>query len=107
MMPVLQPKSMSHTELRNRKLPRQVGWRVMLGTAVDEHLRAGQVILGRFRLERYLGHGGMGTVWEARHLSLETQIAIKFLNAELSSRQDVLVRFAREATSAARIAGRC
>ncbi len=75
----------------------------MLGPAVDEPLRAGQIILGRFRLERYLGQGGMGTVWEARHLSLETQIAIKFLNADLSRRQDVLARFAREATSAARI----
>jgi serine/threonine-protein kinase len=45
----------------------------------------------------------MGTVWEARHLSLETQIAIKFLNSDLSRRHDVLARFAREATSAARI----
>jgi len=70
---------------------------------VEQPLLAGQVISGRFRLERLLGHGGMGTVWEARHLSLETQIAIKFLNADLSRRRDVLARFSREATSAARI----
>ncbi len=71
--------------------------------AVEEHLQPGQVISGRFRLEKLLGQGGMGTVWEARHLSLETQIAIKFLNPDLSRRHDVLARFAREATSAARI----
>jgi eukaryotic-like serine/threonine-protein kinase len=75
----------------------------MLWLAVDEHPLPGQVISGRFRLERLLGQGGMGTVWEARHLSLETQIAIKFLNADLSRRRDVLARFGREATSAARI----
>lgn len=75
----------------------------MLAAILDTPLQAGQVISGRFRLERLLGRGGMGTVWEARHLSLETQIAIKFLNADLSRRHDVLARFAREATSAARI----
>jgi eukaryotic-like serine/threonine-protein kinase len=97
------PKSTELAGVCPRKLTRRVAWRVMLPPAVDEHLRAGRVILGRFRLERYLGRGGMGTVWEARHLSLETQIAIKFLNEDLSRRQDVLARFAREATSAARI----
>jgi hypothetical protein len=45
----------------------------------------------------------MGTVWEARHLALETLIAIKFLNSELSFRHDIRARFSREATSAARI----
>jgi eukaryotic-like serine/threonine-protein kinase len=45
----------------------------------------------------------MGTVWEAHHLSLDTSIAIKFLNTELSHRPDIRSRFAREATSAARI----
>ena len=68
-----------------------------------EQLLPGQVISGRFRLERLLGQGGMGTVWQARHLSLETQIAIKFLNSDLSRRHDIIARFAREATSAARI----
>jgi serine/threonine protein kinase len=103
MMPVQEPKSTSLGGHRHRKLPRRGRWRVMLGPAMGESLHAGQVILGRFRLERHLGQGGMGTVWEARHLSLETQIAIKFLNADLSRREDVLARFALEATSAARI----
>ena len=103
MMPVVQHDFIQPGERQFRKLTSHLGLRVMLHPAVGDHLRAGRVILGRFRLERYLGHGGMGTVWEARHLSLETQIAIKFLNEELSRRQDVLARFAGEATSAARI----
>jgi serine/threonine protein kinase len=76
---------------------------VVLNDAVDESLFPGRVISERFRLERLLGRGGMGTVWQARHLSLDTQIAIKFLNAELSKRQDIRSRFAREASSVARI----
>jgi serine/threonine protein kinase len=90
-------------ECRQRKLARSGRRQGMLFLAVDEHWLPGQVISGRFRLERLLGRGGMGTVWEARHLSLQTQIAIKFLNSDLSRRHDVLARFAREATSAARI----
>jgi eukaryotic-like serine/threonine-protein kinase len=75
----------------------------MLASVVAPVLQSGSVISGRFRLERELGRGGMGTVWEARHLALETQVAIKFLKSELSQRQDIRLRFAREATSAARI----
>ena len=91
----------NHSSLR--KLVGGPRWQAMILLAVEEQLLPGQVILGRFRLERLLGRGGMGTVWEAHHLSLQTQIAIKFLNADLSRRHDVLARFAREATSAARI----
>ncbi len=76
---------------------------VVLNVAVVDSLFPGRVISERFRLESLLGRGGMGTVWRARHLSLDTEIAIKFLNAELSQRQDIRSRFAREASSVARI----
>lgn len=45
----------------------------------------------------------MGTVWEAHHLSLGTEIAIKFLDPEMSNRAEIRSRFAQEATAAARI----
>jgi hypothetical protein len=69
----------------------------------DETLAPGLLILDRFRLKRVLGSGGMGSVWEAAHLALGTDIAIKFLDSELSSRSDIRSRFAQEATAAARI----
>jgi serine/threonine-protein kinase len=50
-----------------------------------------------------LGRGGMGSVWEAYHIALETEIAIKFLDPSLSNRTDIRSRFAQEATAAARI----
>lgn len=98
-----QEAPLAPVEQHRRKFARCRRWQVMLRSVVEENLVVGQVISGRFRLERLIGHGGMGTVWEARHLALETQVAIKFLNRELSRRHDVLARFSHEATSAARI----
>ncbi len=39
----------------------------------------GDVVAGRYRLERCIGEGGQGSVWQARHLALETRVAVKFL----------------------------
>ena len=54
---------------------------------------------GRYRLGRLLGHGGMGTVWEAQDDVLNRPVAIKFLRAADGSEQ--LERFQREARLAA------
>jgi serine/threonine-protein kinase len=69
----------------------------------EELLFAGQVLCGRYRLQHLLGQGGMGRVWQASHLALGTDIAIKFLDPRLSSCDDIRSRFAQEATAAARI----
>jgi eukaryotic-like serine/threonine-protein kinase len=54
-------------------------------------------------VERVIGVGGMGAVVAARHVDLETRVAIKFLLPETLSNRDALSRFAREARAAARI----
>ncbi len=63
----------------------------------------GLVIAGKYRLERALARGGMGSVWVARHLGLDVPVAIKFMNGALSSLDEALVRFEREAKLSARI----
>jgi serine/threonine-protein kinase len=66
-------------------------------------LEAGVLINQNVRLTRLLGKGGMGAVWLADHLTLRTQVAVKFILADFTSDADALDRFTREATSAAKI----
>jgi predicted Ser/Thr protein kinase len=58
---------------------------------------------GRYRIVRLLGEGGMGAVYLASHVGLGRDVAIKFLHAELVSREDIVGRFYREAQAAAAI----
>jgi tetratricopeptide (TPR) repeat protein/tRNA A-37 threonylcarbamoyl transferase component Bud32 len=58
--------------------------------------------LGRFTLLERLGIGGMGVVWAAYDPRLDRKIALKFVRAELASRQ-TLARLEREAKALARI----
>jgi serine/threonine protein kinase len=63
----------------------------------------GTTISGRFRIERLLGRGAMGSVWLARHLTLDVDVAVKFIDAAFRDQSDHRGRFALEAQSAARI----
>jgi formylglycine-generating enzyme required for sulfatase activity len=63
------------------------------------------VIGGKLRLLEPLGQGGMGVVWAARHLTLGTQVAVKFIRPERAAANPALsARFEREARATARIA---
>ncbi len=66
-------------------------------------LRAGEVIAGRFRLERPLSQGGMGCVWIAFHTTLGIEVAIKFVDVDGDARAEALRRFEREANVVARL----
>ena len=63
----------------------------------------GATISGRFRLVRLLGRGSMGSVWLARHLTLDVDVAVKFIDAAFRDQKDHRGRFALEAQAAARI----
>jgi serine/threonine-protein kinase len=63
------------------------------------------VIAQKYRLVRELATGGMGAVWVAHHLQLETPVAIKFMSPSLRRLVDARTRFAREAIAAARLRG--
>ena len=63
----------------------------------------GQILAGKFRVERVIGEGGMGIVVEATHLALDQRVAIKFLRQEARMLPDVVARFDREARSAVKL----
>jgi serine/threonine protein kinase len=65
-------------------------------------MREGDVIAGRYRLERLLGKGGMGFVWAATHLVTRRWVAVKVLGP-LGERPDMRRRFVREARAAAAV----
>ena len=61
-----------------------------------------QIIAGRFKIEREIGTGGMGTVYLATHLGLERPVAVKIIRREFAGDADVAERFLREARTMAK-----
>jgi predicted Ser/Thr protein kinase len=62
-----------------------------------------QFIAGRFRIEREIGTGGMGTVYLATHLELDRRVAVKIIRREFAGDADVADRFLREARTMAKL----
>ena len=56
----------------------------------------GQVLAGKYRIERVLGRGGMGVVVAALHLQLGERVALKFLLPEALHNPEAVARFDRE-----------
>jgi tRNA A-37 threonylcarbamoyl transferase component Bud32 len=63
----------------------------------------GAVLAGKYVVERRIGEGGMGLVYEGLHRDIDKRVAIKVLRDDLSRRPEVVARFRQEARSASRI----
>jgi serine/threonine protein kinase len=63
----------------------------------------GTVIGGRYRVIRQLAAGGLGVVYEAKHIELERVVALKVLSDEIARNAEVIKRFQREAQTASQI----
>ncbi|HNJ42035.1 MAG TPA: serine/threonine-protein kinase, partial [Acidobacteriota bacterium] len=63
----------------------------------------GEVLDGKYHIEKQLGTGGMGTVFLARHLHTKRQVAIKVIAPEFAGNKEFLERFRREAAAAGRL----
>jgi serine/threonine protein kinase len=59
--------------------------------------------LGGYRIERALGGGGMGSVYEATQVSLERRVALKVISREFAADEGFRERFRREARAAAAV----
>ena len=63
--------------------------------------RVGRVLLGKYRLDRVLGVGGMASVYLADHRN-NKQFAVKMLHPEISMRENIRTRFLRVISSRTR-----
>lgn len=63
----------------------------------------GQVIDGKYRIERRLGKGGMGSVFLATHIGTGRPVAVKLISAQFMQRAEFVARFRREAQAAGRL----
>jgi len=69
----------------------------------EERRFEGQEQIAGYKLLERLGGGAMGTVYKARQLSLERDVAIKVLSPELAQDPVFVERFLREAKAVARL----
>jgi serine/threonine-protein kinase len=67
------------------------------------NLSEGDVVDGKYRIERRLGEGGMGVVLAATHLKLDRQVALKFLGDAHRRDAAAVGRMLREARAAAKL----
>jgi serine/threonine protein kinase len=72
-------------------------------TPEDDDPFIGRVIAGNFRLDRLIGSGATGNVYQGEQLSLGKGVAVKILHPHLVGDDKLVKRFQREAKSASRL----
>ncbi len=70
-------------------------------STLTQYARTGYLINARYRLEKLIGEGAMGIVYEAVNVNVGKRVAIKALRREFTDRPDVVQRFRTEAKVAA------
>ena len=71
----------------------------------EDVVREGEVLAGKYRVERIPGRNGLGVVVQVRHMELGQEVTLKFLVPEACAYPEFVQRFVREARSAVRIQG--
>jgi len=66
-------------------------------------VQPGDVVNGKYRVEKVIGEGGVGIVFAARNIELDERVALKFLKPEMLAQTDIVARFLREAKAACSI----
>ncbi len=69
-------------------------------------VKVGMVLDDRYRLEEFLGAGGMGEVYRAEHVYIHKTVAIKLVRPEITASAEAVSRFHQEARTASAIGHR-
>ena len=62
-----------------------------------------EILDGKYQIEQLLGQGGMGAVYRATHLGTKRTVAVKVIHPQLSTHDQFVARFRREAEAAGRL----
>jgi eukaryotic-like serine/threonine-protein kinase len=71
----------------------------------DELVREGEVLAGKYRVERIPGRNGLGVLVQVRHMELGQEVTLKFLVPDACMYPEFVQRFIREARAAVKIQG--
>lgn len=66
----------------------------------DQRLFVGTIFAGRYRVDRFIGHGGMGRVYQATHLLMDRRVALKLLHPQFINDKKLVKKFHQESKSA-------
>ena len=69
----------------------------------EESSYLGSLIDGRYRINRLIGRGGMGSVFEVEHVHMRKVLAMKLLHEDMVVRKQLVGRFTREARAVSRL----
>jgi predicted Ser/Thr protein kinase len=72
-------------------------------SAASGRFRPGDLLAGRYQIERLLGRGGMGEVYRAEDLTLDQTVALKFLPDAVRDDHARLARFRSEVSVARQV----
>jgi CheY-like chemotaxis protein/predicted Ser/Thr protein kinase len=90
-----------------REISAAAGDTEMTGTTAETPLPPGEIFGGRYRIERVLGRGGMGTVYLAADAELNEEVAIKTIRSDLvTSDESAMERFRNEIRLARKVSHR-
>jgi serine/threonine-protein kinase len=75
----------------------------MAAVQPENKIGVGTLLVGKYKVTRELGRGGMASVYEAENVSIGKKLAVKVLASELANSAIVIERFFREARAAASV----
>lgn len=65
--------------------------------------KPGEILAGKYRVEKVIGAGGMGVVVAARHTKLDEPVALKLLRPQVMRSRDEVQRFLREGRACSKL----
>ncbi|MBZ5711317.1 serine/threonine-protein kinase [Nannocystis pusilla] len=72
----------------------------VVGPPPDYSNLVGTVLADRYRLLKRIGEGGMGSVYQAEHITIGRKLAVKVLSPEYGDSPEIIARFLQEARTA-------